>query len=69
MDEARKIAPFPFNTLQSDHGPEFSRWFTKRILVWKKEIPEYLRYYNSERPHMGLGMKTPIELLKTFPRY
>jgi len=24
-------AHFPFQTIQSDHGPEFSKWFTKRI--------------------------------------
>lgn len=101
VDSARSVSPFLFSTLQSDHGSEFSRWFTKRIIerdlshrhsrvripndnahlerfnrtiqdeclsriprsfkLWQKEIPEYLRYYNEERPHMGLGMKTPIE--------
>lgn len=109
VEQARKIAPFPFATIQSDNGPEFSKWCTKRILeremshrhsrirtpndnahletlnrtiqeeciariprdirVWKKEIPEYLRYYNFERPHMGLGMKTPIEIIKAVRRY
>lgn len=103
VEEARRIAPFSFATLQSDHGSEFSKWFTKRIgergmahrhsrvrmpndnahlerfnrtlqdeclrripknlRLWRKEIPEYLRYYNTERPHMGLGMKTPMEKL------
>lgn len=101
IDGARTISPFPFQTLQSDHGSEFSKWFTKRIverglshrhsrirtpndnahlerfnrtiqdecisrlprniLVWRREIPEYLRYYNERRPHMGLAMKTPRE--------
>jgi transposase InsO family protein len=101
VERARLSAPFSFATLQSDHGAEFSRWFTKRIMehglshrhsrvrqpndnahlerfnrtiqdeclsriprnfrLWQKEIPEYLRYYNEERPHMGLDMKTPIE--------
>jgi len=37
--------------------------------VYQKEIPEYLRYYNTERPHMGLGMKTPTDIIKTIPRY
>ena len=99
--DARLVAPFVFKTLHSDHGPEFSKWFTKRILergmahrhsrvrqpndnahlerfnrtiqeeciirlprkivVWRKEIPEYLRWYNEERPHLGLAMKTPAE--------
>lgn len=29
LAEARHMAPFPFRMLQSDHGPEFSRWFTR----------------------------------------
>lgn len=109
VKHAQEISPFVFRTIQSDHGSEFSKWFTKRIvergmvhrhsrirtpndnahlerfnrtiqeeciirlprkiIVWKKEIPEYLRYYNTERPHMGLGMKTPAEMLKTIPSY
>lgn len=32
VDAGRAIAPFAFGTLQSDHGPEFSKWFTKRIV-------------------------------------
>lgn len=41
----------------------------KKIFVWKKEIPEYLDYYNTKRPHMGLDMKTPLDIVKTVPRY
>lgn len=103
VERAQSEAPFRFQTLQSDHGSEFSKWFTKRIVErgmahrhsrvrtpndnahlerfnrtiqeecmrrvprdlksWQKEIPEYLRYYNDERPHMGLDMKTPQEKL------
>jgi len=106
VDKARDMAPFDFQTLQSDHGAEFSRWFTKRILerglfhrhsrirapndnahlerfnrtiqdecisrlprniiVWRKEVPEYLKYYNTERAHMGLNMKTPSEVLRSY---
>jgi transposase InsO family protein len=29
LEEARAKAPFVFKMLQSDHGPEFSKWFTK----------------------------------------
>jgi transposase InsO family protein len=104
--EVQKIAPFKFQTLQSDHGSEFSKWFTKRInehglahrhsrvrtpsdnghlerfnrtlqeeciyrvprslKSWRKEIPEYLHYYNTERPHMGLEMKTPLEVVRSY---
>lgn len=100
------VLPFSVQTLQSDHGPEFSKWFTKMVSVdgiahrhsrvrrpndnahlerfnrtiqeeclnrisrnlesWQKEIPEYLRYYNEERPHMGLHMKTPLEVMQSY---
>lgn len=33
---------------------------------WQKEIPDYLRYYNTERPHMALAMRTPVEVLQCF---
>ena len=95
--------PFSIHTLQSDHGPEFSKYFTaqigasgiahrhsrvrkpndnahlerfnrtiqdecisrlpRKLSVYQKEIPEYLRYYNEERPHMGLQMKSPVDII------
>lgn len=101
VEKSQILLPFRFQTIQSDHGAKFSKWFTKRILElgmahrhsrvrtpndnahlerwnrtlqeecllriprslrsWQKEIPDYLQYYNEERPHMGLGMKTPIQ--------
>lgn len=103
---AQGIAPFSFRTLQSDHGSEFSRWFTKvvehkgihhrhsrvrtptdnsyverfirtlqeeclnrtsrKLVSWRKAIPEYLEYYNKERPHMGLNMQTPLEVVRSY---
>lgn len=97
--------PFRLQTIQTDHGAEFSTWFTKKLNeqaihhrysrvrkpndnahlerfnrtiqeecilrlprkleVWHREIPEYLRYYNTERPHMGLSWLTPAEKLQT----
>jgi transposase InsO family protein len=32
VEGARDFTPFDFRTIQSDHGPEFSLWFTKRIM-------------------------------------
>jgi transposase InsO family protein len=32
VTEARRIAPFDFGTIQSDHGSEFSRWFTDGMI-------------------------------------
>lgn len=106
VKQAKLLAPFEFKTLQSDHGSEFSKWFTKRIVengmahrhsrvrtptdnghlerfnrtiqdeclsrvprsfrAYQKEIPEYIKYYNTERPHMALQMKTPMEVVASY---
>lgn len=105
-DAAQETAPFPFRMLQSDHGPEFSKWFTKMVAVrglahrhsrvrqpndnahlerfnrtlqdeclnrcvrslrsWRRAIPEYLRYYNAERPHLALNMETPLQVVQRY---
>lgn len=31
------------------------------IRVYQREIPEYLQYYNNERLHLGLQLKTPLK--------
>lgn len=102
--QAQLAAPFVFKTVQTDHGPEFSKWFTKKLLeqqtehrhsrvrkpndnahierfnrtiqeecisrlprkleVWQREIPDYIYYYNNDRPHMGIGWLTPAEKLQ-----
>lgn len=106
LQMAQARSPFPFGTIQSDHGAEFSRWFTKRcayhgiahrhsrvrtptdnayverfiltiqkqclkriprsLKAWRKEIPDFLHWYNTERPHMALGMKTPFEVITSY---
>lgn len=38
----------------------------RNLRSYQKEIPEYLRYYNTERPHMGLHFKTPAEVLRSY---
>lgn len=104
--EASGQSPFRFKTVQTDHGSEFSKWFTKvaghhgfarrhsrvrtptdnghverfirtlqdeclhriprDIRVWKKEIPDFIHYYNNERPHMGLNFKTPMQVVRSY---
>lgn len=104
VGSAQQEVKFPFLTLQSDHGQEFSSWFTEQVRklsmshrhsrvrqandnghlerfnrtlqeeclnkipqtlrAYKKEIPEYLRYYNTKRLHLGLGLKTPLECVQ-----
>jgi transposase InsO family protein len=101
---AQTVASFQFKTIQSDHGPEFSKWFTKKLgeqtivhrhsrvrtpndnahlerfnrtiqeecilrlprklSIWEQEIPDYLKHYNTTRPHMGINWKTPVEMLQ-----
>ena len=106
IKEAQYLSPFKFQTIQSDHGSEFSKHFTKQLTYkgyihrhsrirtpsdnghlerfnrtlqeeclsqiprslrsWRKEIPEYLLWYNTKRPHMGLNMKTPMEVVTSY---
>ena len=42
----------------------------RNLTVWKRELPAYLQYYNTERPHMGLDWLTPAEkLAQVITRY
>jgi transposase InsO family protein len=103
VKEAQREAGFHFNMLQSDHGPEFGKWFVSNIkknhrytrigkpndnahierfnrtiqeecldkypaivFILNQKIPEYLRYYNTERLHLGISLKTPIQLVNCF---
>lgn len=96
---AQRSAPFQFSMLQSDHGPEFGRWFRTQVKkqhrytrigkpndnahierfnrtiqeecldktgktpeAMNKALKKYLPYYNRERLHLGIGLKTPQEL-------
>ena len=55
----------------NDHLERFNRTLQDECLSriprsfksYQKEIPEYLNYSNTERPHMALNMQTPIEIL------
>jgi transposase InsO family protein len=98
--EAEAEAPFRFAMLQSDHGPEFGRWFVSQIKKSHRytrigkpndnahierfnrtlqeecldKVPndvkkincalkKYLQYYNHERLHLGISLRTPIQLI------
>ena len=106
MHRAVKKCPFIFELIQTDHGSEFSIWFTHsmwrlgithrharvrqkndnahierfnrtiqeecldsiphRVSRYKKAISHYLLYYNTERLHMGLNFKTPLEVVRSY---
>jgi transposase InsO family protein len=38
----------------------------KTLQAYRKAIPEYLHFYNTERPHMGLEMLTPLEVMRRY---
>ncbi len=100
LHAAQRAAAFHFQMLQSDHGPEFSRWFVSRakhkhrftrigkpndnahIERFNRTVQEecldkvprdvssinialkkYLKYYNTKRIHLGINLKSPIQLL------
>jgi len=101
VKQAQKIFPVSFKMLQSDHGSEFSKYFSSmvkinhrhsrvrkpndnahlerfnrtiqdecfsrlpfRITSYRQAIPKYLDYYNGQRLHLGLELKTPLEALR-----
>ncbi|MBU0598546.1 integrase core domain-containing protein, partial [Patescibacteria group bacterium] len=38
----------------------------RTVKRYQKEITEYLHFYNTERPHMGLNMKTPMQVVRSY---
>ncbi len=104
VQRASVVSPFNFDMIQTDHGSEFSIWFThglwsmnmqhrhsrvrqsndnahierfnrtiqeecldhtaNTVKNFQKEIPKYLRYYNTKRLHMGINYQTPQEVLR-----
>jgi transposase InsO family protein len=38
----------------------------KTLHAYRKAIPEYLDFYNTERPHMGIDMRTPLEVMQSY---
>ena len=100
VGDAQDTSPFYFNMLQSDHGPEFGRWFVSQVKknhrytrIGKpndnthierfnrtlqeecldkvpnnvrsinKALKEYLTYYNTKRIHLGINLRSPIQLV------
>lgn len=107
VDYSQRIFPHPFKMLQSDHGSEFSTYFTENIKVrlgsehrhsrvrkpadngyverfnrtlkeeclcgitrkvnaYQRQIVKYLNYYNRQRLHLGLNLKTPVQVLRSY---
>ena len=101
VKKGQYLAPFGFQMIQSDHGSEFSKYFSKHVGLnhrhsrvrtpndnahlerfnrtlqeeclrripeslnsWNIHIPEYLSWYNFKRPHMGLDMKSPMDIIR-----
>jgi transposase InsO family protein len=100
--DAQRRFGLPFQVLQSDHGSEFSTYFSEQIKiqhrhsrvrkpndnghlerfnrtiqdeclkqspkslkVYQEIIPSYINYYNTERLHLGINLKTP-EVMRSY---
>ena len=103
VKEAQQQAPFLFDHLQTDHGPEFGKWFVRQVKIRHRHsrvrrpndnahlerfnrtlqeecldklpndirainraLPKYLAYYNEERLHLGINLKTPAEVVRSY---
>lgn len=103
VKDAQKKAPFLFSHLQTDHGPEFGKWFVRQVRirhrhsrvrrpndnahlerfnrtvqeeyldkvprdvrVINRALPAYLSYYNNERLHLGINLKTPSQVVRSY---
>lgn len=106
MEKAFPTLPFTPKCLQSDHGPEFSTYFTRSMeykglihrhsrvrtpndnahlerfnrtlqeeclyylphstLIYNQVLKEYIPHYNQKRLHLGIDLKTPLEIIKCF---
>lgn len=100
LKEAQRHAPFRFDMIQTDHGPEFGSWFVgmintshrytrvgkpndnahierfnrtlqeecldkleREVDIFNKALRLYVKYYNHKRLHLGISLKTPMQLL------
>jgi transposase InsO family protein len=100
VKEAQQHASFQFTMIQSDHGPEFGKWFVSQMKknhrytrigkpndnahierfnrtvqeecldvlnanpeVFNRALKKYLKYYNHERLHLGINLRSPMQLL------
>ena len=52
-----------FSTCCGAEALERARGGARRSVELKEELALYLLYYNTERPHQGLGGKTPLQAL------
>lgn len=50
-------------TIQQEFLKKFSPYDVKHI---NAKLPEYLTYYNEERLHLGLSLKTPLQVLRSY---
>ncbi|PJA67108.1 hypothetical protein CO157_06425 [Candidatus Peregrinibacteria bacterium CG_4_9_14_3_um_filter_49_12] len=38
----------------------------KTLEAYSKSISDYVHFYNTERPHMGIEMQTPQEVMQSY---
>lgn len=45
---------------------EFLRKLPADVNTINRQLPEYLNYHNNERLHLGINLKTPIQVLRSY---
>ena len=104
LKEAEERSPFPFRHLQSDHGPEFGKFFhdwvgqhgrlhrysrvrkpndnahlerfnrtlqeecLQRVPMrqYQTALDRYVDFYNAGRLHLGINLKTPLQVVLSY---
>lgn len=59
---------------ENGHLERFNRTIQEECLqripktfdAYRKAIPEYLDFYNTQRPHMGIQMQTPLKVMQSY---
>lgn len=78
VSEAQKTAPFHFGMLQSDHGPEFGKWFVERIAkkhrysrIGKPNDNAHIERFNRtvQEECLDKTERTPEEFNKALKKY
>jgi len=45
---------------------ELLDYLPRDVQIINRELPKYLKYYNTQRLHLGINLKTPLEVIKCF---
>jgi len=50
---------------RAGHPHPFLARIAPTLCAYRREIPEYLRWYNEKRPHMALQMQSLMDIIQS----